>query len=66
MNPCRCLKRWRETERRTMKKLYYVHTHVGTFETWATSAKKALANVRWRVYGGRCDAKTKYWEAVEA
>ena len=49
-----------------MKKLYYVHTHVGTFETWATSEKKALANVRWRVYGGRCDAKTKYWEVVEA
>lgn len=49
-----------------MKTRYIVYTHVGRFETWATSPEKALANVRWRVYGGRCDAKTKYWEAVEA
>ena len=27
-----------------MKKRYIVETHVGVFETWAVSAKKAIAN----------------------
>lgn len=49
-----------------MKRHFVVYTHLGPFETWAVSAKKALANVRWRVYGVRCDAKTLYWEVVEA
>ena len=48
------------------KRLYYVHTNVGTFETWATSPQKAIANVRYRLFGGRCDAKTIYWTAREA
>lgn len=49
-----------------VKRRFLVHTHVGTFETWATSPERALANVHWRVYGGRCDAKTWSWEVVEA
>ena len=49
-----------------MKRRFVVYTHLGPFETWATSPEKALANVRWRVYGGRCDARTWSWEVVEA
>ena len=49
-----------------MKKLYYVHTHLGRFETWATSAKRAIANIRFRLFGGRCGVSTIYWEACEA
>lgn len=52
-----------------MKRRYIVHTHVGTFETWATSPQKAIANVRYRLFcrgcGGRC-CDTSYWEAVAA
>ena len=57
-----------ESEKGTdeMKKLYYVHTHLGRFETWATSAKRAIANIRFRLFGGRCGVSTIYWEAVEA
>lgn len=49
-----------------MKKLYYVETHVGTYDTWATSPKKAIANIRFRLFGGRCGVSTIHWEAVEA
>ena len=49
-----------------MKRHYVVYTHLGPFETWAASAEKALSNIRWRVYGGRCDARTWSWEVVEA
>lgn len=52
-----------------MKRRYIVYTHVGTFETWATSPRRAIANVRYRLFGrgrggGWCD--TSYWEAVAA
>ena len=49
-----------------MKKLYYVYTHIGTFETWAVSAKKAISNIRFRLFGGQCGVSTIYWEAKEA
>ena len=49
-----------------MKKLYIVETHLGPYETWATSAKKAIANVRFRLFGGRCGVSTIYWKAREA
>lgn len=52
-----------------MKKLYYVETHLGTFETWATSAEKAIANIRYRLFGRGCGGKwcdTVSWEAVAA
>ena len=49
-----------------MKKRYIVETHVGAFETWAVSERKAIANVRFRLFGSRCDAKTIYWTAREA
>ena len=51
------------------KRLYYVHTNVGTFETWATSPQKAIANVRYRLFGRGCGGRfcdTSYWEAVAA
>jgi hypothetical protein len=56
--------------RMTMKKLYCVDTHVinpstktTVWKTWATSAKKAISNVRWRIAGGRCGISTAYWKA---
>lgn len=49
-----------------MKKLYYVHTHLGRFETWAVSAKKAIANIRFRLFGGCCGVSTAYWRAIPA
>ena len=37
------------------------------FETWAVSAKKAIANIRWRIYGRCADSSdTMYWQAREA
>ena len=49
-----------------MKKRYIVETHVGTFDTWATSPKKAIANVRFRLFGGQCGVSTIYLKAWEA
>ena len=49
-----------------MKKHYIVETHVGTFDTWATSPGKAITNIRFRLFGGRCDVSTIYWTAREA
>ena len=36
-----------------MKRHYLVETEEGTFETWATSPKKAIANIRYRMANGR-------------
>ena len=47
------------------KKLYYVYTHLGRYETVAVSPKKAIANVRYRL-AGRQKMDTAYWEAKEA
>ena len=49
-----------------MKWKFIVETHLGDFPTWATSAKKAIANVRFRLVGiGRgCD--TSLWKVREA
>lgn len=47
-------------------KRYYVYTHLGRFETVAPSAKKAIANIRFRLFGGRCGVSTIYWKAREA
>lgn len=52
--------------RANMKKRYIVETHVGTFDTWATSEKKAISNIRFRLFGGRCGVSTMYWKAREA
>lgn len=49
-----------------MKKLYYVETHLGVFETWAVSPKKAIANIRFRLAGRQCNMPTTYWKAWEA
>ena len=53
--------------RANMKKRWIVETHLGLFETWAVSAKKAIANIRWRIYGRCADSSdTMYWQAREA
>jgi len=52
-----------------MKRRYIVYTHVGPYETWATSPQKAIANVRYRLFGRGCGGRccdTSYWEAVAA
>ena len=49
-----------------MKRLYIVFTHVGRFETWATSPRRAIANVRYRIAGRGCGCDTSSWEAVAA
>ena len=49
-----------------MKKRYIVETHIGVYDTWATSPKKAIANVRFRLFGGQCGVSTIYWKAREA
>ena len=50
-----------------MKRKYLVHTHVGVFETWATSPKKAISNVRFRLFGcGYHERYTYSWTAEEA
>lgn len=47
-------------------KTYIVSTHLGDFETMATSAKKALSNIRFRLFGRSGYAKTEYWTVKEA
>lgn len=50
-----------------MKKLWIVETHLGLFETWAVSAKKAICNVRYRLVGRQgYNCPTTYWKAWEA
>ena len=49
-----------------MKKRYIVETHVGVFETWAVSAKKAIANIRFRLVGRQMCVSTIYWQEREA
>lgn len=34
-----------------MKRRYIVETHLGDFETWATSPAKAINNIRFRLFG---------------
>ena len=53
-------------EESEMKKRYIVETHVGVFETWAVSAKKAIANIRFRLVGRQMGVSTIYWKAWEA
>lgn len=46
-------------------KRYIVSTHLGEFEIMAASAKKALVNVRFRLFGRSGFAKTEYWTVKE-
>jgi len=48
------------------KLLWIVSTHLGDFRTWATSARRAIANVRYRLAGTGCNCSTVYWKAVIA
>ena len=52
--------------RTNMKKRWIVETHIGMFETWAVSAKKAIANIRFRLVGRQMGVSTIYWKAWEA
>lgn len=47
-------------------KTYIVSTHLGDFETMATSAKKALSNIRFRLFGWSGYVNTTYWTVKEA
>lgn len=49
-----------------MKK-YIVETHLGDFETMATSARKALSNIRYRLFGrsGFTEKYTQNWTVKE-
>lgn len=49
-----------------MKRHWIVETHLGLFETWAVSAKKAIANIRYRLMGTSYNCQTIYWKAWEA
>lgn len=49
-------------------KTYIVETHLGTFETTAESAEKAISNIRFRMFGSS-PAGRKFaanWTAKEA
>lgn len=46
-----------------VKRKWLVQTHLGDFETWAVSEKKAIANVRFRVFGGSFGCDTSCWRA---
>ena len=37
-------------------KRYIVSTHLGDFETMAPSPRKAVSNMRWRLFRGRAGA----------
>lgn len=45
------------------RRRYIVETHVGEYPTVAATAGRAIANVRWRIYGSRCNVSTIYWKA---
>ena len=50
-----------------MRRRFIVQTHVGNIPTWATSAKKAISNVRFRLFGRQpADWHCRYWTAREA
>lgn len=45
---------------------WIVETHLGNYETVAISSRKALANVKWRIFGSNGYAKTDYWKVRPA
>ena len=49
-------------------KRYIVSTHLGDFETTASSPAKAISNIRWRIFGRSAAAQryVKSWTAKEA
>ena len=49
-------------------KRYIVSTHLGDFETTATTPEKAISNIRWRIFGRSPAAKryTANWTAKAA
>ena len=57
--------RWEdEMAKQGEKRRWIVGTHLGPEPTWATSAKKAISNVRYRIYGAYSDGtESKYWTA---
>ena len=53
-----------KTQRQKVR--WIVETHIGNFPTWATSAEKAISNIRFRLFGGCCGVSTAYWRAIPA
>lgn len=47
-------------------KRYIVSTHVGDFETMAVTPRRAIANVRYRLFGRCIRPSTIYWTVQEA
>ena len=45
---------------------WIVSTHLGDFRTWATSARRAISNVRFRLFGPGSGVPTTYWKAAIA
>lgn len=45
---------------------WIVETHLGNFPTWATSAAKAISNIRFRLFGPAAGVPTTYWKAWTA
>lgn len=41
---------------------WIVETHLGNYETVAPTSRKALANIKWRIFGGRGYANTECWK----
>ena len=51
-----------------MKRRYIVSTHLGDFDTWATSPRRAISNVRYRLFGAGAQHSryTRGWTVREA
>lgn len=48
-----------------MKKHYFVETHIGVFDTWATTPGRAKSNIRFRLFGGTIGVPTNNWKVWE-
>ena len=47
------------------RRWFIVETHLGSHKTLATSAGKAVSNIRYRLLGPVKNSITKYWTAKE-
>ena len=48
-----------------MKKHYFVETHIGVYDTWATTPGRAKSNIRFRLFGGTIGVPTIHWKVWE-
>ena len=47
------------------RRWFIVETHLGSHKSLATSAEKAISNIRYRLLGPVKNSITKYWTAKE-